>query len=175
MPIQQCGKGHFYDSGKYQFCPICLFQMKSAAPLSDEKTVGAETPLGELNERTIGYAALQSDANAKPVAGWVVCVSGPDRGRDWRICEGKNFVGRAADSDICIQDAGVGEKRHAFIVYDARYNDFLLVPGQGTIVYLNGALLTTAEKLKDDDEIKIGQTVLCFRSFCGGKRKWQDG
>ena len=37
-----------------------------------------------------------------PVCGWIVCVKGPRRGKDYRVMDGKNFVGRADDMDIQI-------------------------------------------------------------------------
>lgn len=172
--IRKCGNGHFFDAEKYAVCPICLYQKQSNTRPPEEKTICVQTGEYLPYERTVGYTMLQDDALAKPVAGWIVCLKGCERGRDWRIYEGKNYIGRSCDSDISIHDTGLCEKEHASIVYDGRHNIFLLVPGKGAIVYLNGTLLNDSSVLKDDDEIKLGETLLCFRSFCGGNRTWKE-
>lgn len=174
MGIKKCENGHFYDNEKYSFCPVCLYQNQEDRFPPEEKTICASTENLLLHERTIGYAMLDDDAFAKPVAGWVVCLEGNERGRDWRIYEGKNFIGRSSSSDICISDDGIRERDHASIIYDGRHNVFWIVPGKGAIIYLNGDLLTDSSILKSDDEIKLGKTKLCFRSFCEGERTWQS-
>ena len=50
----------------------------------------------------------------KPVCGWIVCVSGPRQGKDYKVVSGKNFIGRADDMDIQILgDNEISRRNHA--------------------------------------------------------------
>lgn len=108
------------------------------------------------------------------MVGWLVCVHGNERGRDYRIHEGWNFAGRSHTEDISIQDRYVSRRKHFSIVYEERKNQFMIVPGEGTITYLDGKLLTRAQILTEDMTIYAGKSELMFRRFCRGEMKWCD-
>lgn len=66
----------------------------------------------------------------KPVCGWLVCVEGPRRGKDYKVMEGKNFVGRADDMDIQILgDNKISRRNHCVIVYDEKQGKTVMLQG----------------------------------------------
>ena len=115
-----------------------------------------------------------------PVVGWLVCVEGPDRGRDYRIHTGYNRIGRAEHMDICIPgDPHISRSRHAMIAYDPEEAVFFFGPDEGkSIVRLNGKLLMGPAELHAYDVITLGAsespTRLMFVPFCGERFRW-DG
>lgn len=111
-----------------------------------------------------------------PVTGWLVCVDGPDRGTDYRIRAGYNYIGRGEDMDICIRgDQKIGRERHAMLAYDQEERVFFFGPADGkSIVRLNGKMVMTPTELNAHDEITIGSTKLLFIPLCGEKFDWNE-
>ena len=160
MAIRLCVHNHYYDDEKYVVCPICLRAAQDGAP-------DATLTVGQ-GEETAAYGPLQEDPAARPVVGWLVCVEGEERGRDWRLSDGRNDIGTAAPADILLRPAAApGEGRLCSVVYDGRHKAFALAPERGAIVYYNGQLLTGPAALQDGDEIGVEGYLLCFQSFCG--------
>ena len=112
-----------------------------------------------------------------PVVGWLVCVEGPEKGRDYRIKSERNFIGRASKMDICIHDDHtISREEHAIISYNPRNKSFLLIPGSGrSIVYVNDSELTAALNLNAYDTIEMGRSKFLFIPFCGPKFNWEAG
>ena len=54
--------------------------------------------------------------------------------------------------------------------YDGKHKEFILVPGEVSLVYLNGQLLSEPQLLADGDQMCVGEEQLCFQSFCGEYR-----
>lgn len=183
----RCQEGHFYDSEKHTSCPICgvsglnIGKTKGRrSPESpkpddggaDEKTHGQFTPdkkkSGEA--RTVGYWGKKLD----PVTGWLVCIEGPDRGRDFRIKSEKNFIGRSAEMDIQVEnDERISRKNHAVVSYDPKNNRFKLLPGDGrALVYLNGNDVDSAQTLNPYDIIEMGDSKFMFVPLCGEHFQW---
>ncbi len=113
-------------------------------------------------------------AGFSPVTGWLVCVDGPERGTDYRIRAGYNYIGRSEQMDICIRgDQKIGRERHALIAYDQEERVFFFGPADGkSIVRLNGKMVMTPTQINDHDEITIGSTKLLFIPLCGEKFDW---
>lgn len=111
-----------------------------------------------------------------PVTGWLVCVDGPDRGTDYKIRAGYNYIGRSEDMDICIRgDQKIGRERHAMLAYDQEERVFFFGPADGkSIVRLNGKMVMTPTEMKPHDEITIGATKLMFIPLCGEKFDWNE-
>ena len=132
-------------------------------------TMPAETPIA--SGKAVGFS---------PVVGWLVCVEGPDRGRDYRIHTGYNRIGRAENMDICITgDPHISRSRHAMIAYDPEERLFFFGPDEGkSIVRLNGKLVMSPSELHAYDVITLGAsaspTRLMFVPFCGERFGW-DG
>jgi len=111
----------------------------------------------------------------EPVVGWLVCVQGPDRGRDYRIRSQRNFIGRDARMDISISsDDQISRENHAAITYDPRGNNFRLAPGDAHgMTYLNNGVVDVPVVLRAYDVIELGATKLIFVPFCGEAFEWQ--
>lgn len=51
------------------------------------------------------------------------------------------------------------------VIYDGKHKEFILVPGEVSLVYLNGQLLSEPQLLADGDQMCVGEEQLCFQSF----------
>ena len=122
-------------------------------------------------------AKIRKELDIDPVTGWLVCVKGPDRGRDYRIRSEKNFIGRSDRMDICIRgDETISRENHAAVSYNFRKNTFKLHPGDGRgLVFLNEEEVDAPIELAPYDRIEIGNTQLLFVPFCGEKFQWRSG
>ena len=112
----------------------------------------------------------------RPVVGWLVCVEGADRGRDYQIRDGYNTIGRDPSNDIAIQnDNFISREKHAMIAYDRREKVFFFGPAEGrNIVRLNGKLLMQASEIHPYDIIDFESTKLMFVPFCGERFNWDE-
>ena len=101
--------------------------------------------------------------NASKLVGWLVTYTLDPNGVDFRVFEGRNIIGRDFNCGICINDNKVSSQ-HAILLYrneKFRIKDNLSV--NGTVV--NGEDIDDdSVVLKDGDIIKIGDTVLLFRT-----------
>ena len=191
MAIIRCSKGHFYDDEKFDSCPTCSKSGSSSRwQLDNDKTVSLdmmETCVSEIHlsaeepkkqqvrgtwdsEKTV--ALTEYDA-PELLVGWLVCISGPMKGKDYRLYSGFNRVGRNLDSDICVQDPEVSGTMHCSVVYDEKGMCFYVAPGKGTNTYLNQEAILKAVKLQDRDRIQVGSSVLEFVPFCKGDYTWK--
>lgn len=109
------------------------------------------------------------------VTGWLVCTEGPEKGRDYRIRYGFNKIGRSYEMDICIfEDQEISRETHCCVVYESRSNRFLLVPGQGTLTWLEGELVEEPRELFSGQRFRIGETTLEFVAFCRNGVTWEN-
>ena len=189
MSIIRCPKGHFYDDEKYDSCPTCSkgtglrWQTEDAMTVSLEMAGGveevhltAEEPVKQSirgnwdSEKTV---ALGGYGTQELLVGWLVCVAGNNKGKDYRLYSGFNRMGRNMDSDICVQDPMVSGSVHCSVVYDEKGGQFYLVPGNGTLVYLNQEMVGEPVKLQEGDKIEVGQSMFVFVPFCKGELTWK--
>lgn len=198
MPVTRCPNGHFYDSDASQSCPWC------SVPAANEGTYRASGDTIKLGDSPEGatirlssqsqpqrpsaapsrssvdeghtVAVVKRKTGIDPVVGWLVCVEGPDKGRDFRIRAEKNAVGRSDSMDICISgDETISRNEHAFIVYDPKKNTFRIQAGSSRgLVYLNGDEVIASEELNAYDSIEMGESTFKFIPFCGEEYKWSD-
>ena len=137
-------------------------------------------PLGFNNNRfpdsNSNYRSAEFSESFRPVVGWLVCVEGADRGRDYHIRDGYNTIGREPGNDIAIQnDNYISREKHAMIAYDRREKIFFFGPAEGrNIVRLNGKLLMQASEIKPYDMIDFESTKLIFVPFCGERFNWDE-
>ena len=110
-----------------------------------------------------------------PVVGWLVCIEGNDRGRDFRLHTGYNTIGKNPGNDVCISgDNYVSRERHAMIAYDQEENLFFLAPGTSVnLVRLNGKVLMTPSEIKANDILTIGRSKLMFVPLCTESFNWR--
>ncbi len=159
----RCQNGHMFSSRRYgTICPYCNIETATR----EKKEVGQ-------TDTEIEEALFMKEEN--PVCGWVVCVAGPRRGKDYRVMAGKNFVGRADDMDIQILgDNKISRRNHCVIVYDEKQSKTVLLPGDSNgIVYLNGEAVYAPAQLHEYDVIEMGDSQFLFIPFCGEHFKWE--
>ncbi|MDO4285362.1 MAG: FHA domain-containing protein [Eubacteriales bacterium] len=178
MAITICPKGHYYDDGKFFRCPYCGISLdleEDNENPAEERTVML-TPAAQESEgddKTVMYVGREDVGDY--VTGWLVCIDGAEKGRDYRIHAGFNRIGRSYQMDICIEeDLSITRDNHCSVIYDARENRFSIMPSAGTVTYLNDEILMKTEPLLAGDRIRIGQTTLEFVAFCQGERKWEE-
>ncbi len=159
----RCQNGHMFSSRRYgTICPYCNIE---TATREKKDNVQTETEVEE--------SLFMKDES--PVCGWIVCVAGPRKGKDYRVMSGKNFVGRADDMDIQILgDNKISRRNHCAIVYDEKQNKTVILPGDSNgIVYLNGEAVYTPTQLQQYDVIEMGDSQFLFMPFCGEHFKWE--
>jgi len=181
---KRCDQGHFYDPAKYISCPYCGVKglnldetaphraAVQAADIEDTHRRGGPVRLNREEDGTVGI--LPRALGMNPVVGWLVCIEGKNRGRDYRIRAENNFIGRSQKMQICIEnDDTVSREKHAVISYNPRKNSFKLSPGESSsLVYLNDEDIDSAADLKAYDQIQLGETRLVFVPFCGDRFQW---
>ncbi len=94
-------------------------------------------------------------------------IYGARRGKDYKIREGKNFIGRADDMDIQILgDNKIERRNHAIIVFDPKNKETVLLPGDSNgLVYLNENAVYAPEVLGEDSVIELGNSKFLFVPF----------
>ncbi|MCD8006364.1 MAG: FHA domain-containing protein [Oscillospiraceae bacterium] len=116
------------------------------------------------------------DSVIDPVCGWLVCIDGPEKGTDFRIHAGYNYIGREIGDIHISNDLQISREKHAMIAYSARSNTFVFGPSDGrNIVYLNNEEVYNATKIKAYDIIEVGTTKLLFVPLCSEHFSWKQG
>ena len=199
-----CSAGHVYDADQFPSCPYCNRNTRaiqfgataapagygattapagySAAPAERDDTIG-QTVMPEAirrrmeqerDNRTVGE--FKRKLGYEPVVGWLVCVEGPEVGKDYRLFGRINSIGRAEGNDVVLaQEHTVSQKNHVRLAYDAKHNNFQLIPGEGTnVTYLNDEPLYVPQKLNAYDVLEMGDTKLIFVPLCNERFHWPE-
>lgn len=106
--------------------------------------------------------------------GWVVVLTGDDKGVSYELTNGNNNIGSSDDMDIVIKgDETVASSKHANIVFEPNKKDFFIVPGDSKeLVYIGENVVLMPTKLSEFDKILVGNTTLMFVPLCGEKFEW---
>jgi len=112
------------------------------------------------NKEITSAAPLQQTVKRKLV-GWLVTFSNDEYGQDYKLYAGKNKIGTAADCDIVINDASVSGE-HTTILF--RENEFLIKDNFSTNGTQINAVTIDEGKIKEGDELKLGNTVFKFKT-----------
>jgi hypothetical protein len=204
MPTEQrCNNGHFYNPARFSSCPHCGVAGIDIGPTRPVSQLAPTTPIGSAaqpsapsgaptaamnraagnsgEQATVGWypgrmGEKDGERGVDPIVGWLVCVEGPDRGRDFRIKAEKNFIGRSTAMDICISgDPRISRDNHAVIGFEPRAAEFRLYAGEARgLVYLNGRLVDAPSVLHPFDTIELGDSKLLFVPFCGESFRWPE-
>ena len=161
----RCQNGHLFSSRRYgTVCPYCNIETATKEKKSVEKSQEEIEDILFLEEEN-------------PVCGWIVCVKGPRRGKDYRVMDGKNFVGRADDMDIQILgDNKIARRNHAVIVFDAEETGEHDFAGRQQRSGLSERWKTVylPQPLSAYDVIEMGESTFLFVPFCGEHYMWED-
>ncbi len=129
-------------------------------------------PENSDSDRTVGI--YRKKTGFEPVVGWLVCIEGPQEGKDYRIYGRINSIGRDERMDICLRgDTGISRENHAKLGYDKKLNAFYIIPTEeDNTIYLNDEPVYVPMKLKSNDIIAIEAYKLCFIPFCSENFVW---
>lgn len=198
MEMKKCEKGHYYDASIHTECPYCSKTgttgnagktMALGASSGDSRTMPLTSAIPAANVTRPLFAALQQEGDddgrtvaliqssmgIDPVVGWLICVVGKEKGRDYRIHSDNNYIGRSEKMDICLRgDETISRENQAVITFDANDNNYYFSPGDGrSIVRVNDKAIFHTVKLEAYDRLVIGTTELLFLPLCGEKFKWE--
>ncbi len=111
-----------------------------------------------------------------PVLGWLVCVEGRKRGKDYRLTQEVNYIGRATSNDICLDyDEEISRDTTITIAYIKQSRVFRLDAEQSRDpVYVNGQPVLSELYLRDKDVISVGSTRLKLICFCDASFEWEN-
>ncbi len=194
MEMKQCPNGHFYDQSKTPDCPYCnsasANQNVNRPPYNDTSHGGymsgadmgvtiPAAPQGGVNpppqdsDRTV--AVIKKAIGIDPVVGWLICVEGKEKGKDYRMHADNNFIGRSEKMDICIHyDDTISRENHAVVSYDMREKTYYFSPGEGrSIIRVNDKAIFSTVQLSAYDKIELGSTKLMFLPLCGEEFNWK--
>lgn len=160
-----------WDVGKTQ--PVSVPE-SNWAPV--DTTYGQQKQEGPGMTEAVRPSLGNVGAKAQPLTGWLVCVEGPEKGKDYRIHEEYNYIGRSPMMDISIaSDGSISWERHAIIAYDRRSKKFFFAPfGGGSIVRVNDMPVMGNMELNAGDKIEIGRSTFLFVPFCGESFQWDE-
>ena len=201
MALTECDNGHLYDTDQYESCPYCqggINRVEFGGGASGVgKTVGVggqsvnaspeigatvapagyRTHSSSSNDTGKTVAILQKNMKVEPVAGWLVCIEGADKGKDYRIEAKNNTIGRNENMDICIKnDSTISRENHARLAYDVKHNAFHLISAENTNgIYVNDEPVYVPTKLNAYDLIELGESKFVFIPFCSDSFNWKEG
>lgn len=161
--------------------PIGIAEDSPTLPMPGPGATVPLVPKVNSSPQTPGYptppvsAGTPHKENLGPVAGWLVVVSGPGRGRSVEVGYGYNSIGRNPSNEICLpfNDTSISDVGHAFLAYDNRGHRSYVTHGQGrNMIYLNDTPVLGTVEITAGSALRIGNTVLIFVPFCSMERNW---
>ena len=171
------GIHHHYDPERFDSCPFCG---KEGLVHGEGTTVGINPDSGELwasdsnDDSDVTKPVGINNQGFDPVVGWLVCIDGKAKGKDYSIKGANNFIGRDRKMDIYIEgDDKISRDKHAILTFDPKNINFWAKPGGGKgLLYVNEELVNTEKKLTANDVIELGETKLLFVPLCDEQFKW---
>lgn len=174
MSMTRCSSGHYFDPHKSATCPLCATSHGMAPDPISSPTRDSNGAPREIttSQQTVGFMVREQGID--PTVGWLVCIAGPERGKDFRIRSERNLIGRAPQMHIAINDDSVSRENHASIIFNPIKSGFKIQPGESRgLVYLNGEEVLQPMDLKSGDKISLGASELMFVPFAGTFFDWK--
>jgi pSer/pThr/pTyr-binding forkhead associated (FHA) protein len=177
MSTKLCQNGHVMEA-TWDRCPYCPDPNRAPrpavpptrvnvapepAPAAIPKPTPAPSAAGRKGAAKTKMIEVEMEA---PVAGWLVVMDGPQKGKDYRISKDKTTIGTADDSDIPLEGDYVSTN-HATIRFVNKDNERIFIltdldSKNGT--YLNeNAERVAREELVDGDMVTFGKTKCKFK------------
>ena len=157
-----CANGHQMEDS-WEICPYCQRTgyggVGATADSASAKTRLEAEPVKEAaGRRTV----LIAEKRKPPVVGWLVALSGEQKGEDFRLHEGQNTLGSLPENEVVLRDATVSGKHASLRHKDGKF--FLIDLDSSNGTYLNdGGEPIAREELKDNDVIRVGEISLKFK------------
>lgn len=157
-----CANGHQMEDS-WEICPFCQKTGYAGAASSPIGKTRVETSADAAAAPAMGRKTVMiSERRKPPVVGWLVAMSGEQKGEDFRVRDGQNILGSAADAEVQIKDVTVSAKHASLRYKDGKFYLTDLDSTNGT--YLNDKAETIArEELKDGDTVRMGEVTLKFK------------
>ncbi len=199
MSMQKCDKQlHIYNTAVYDSCPMCQPETDINTKNNTAIDTGNHTRQIEDEGNTFAFTQKLSGTNNNqehttiisfgddeevssdnlPVVGWLIVIDGPGKGKDFRLVQGENNVGRGSDNEVCMNlgietDKSISREAHVTVVYDNKANEFFIERGSSrNLPMVNGKTIRRSQDLFHGDIIEVGQTKLMFVQLCGENFKW---
>lgn len=141
--------------------------VQEALPQAEEEPVQEkQSPVEEPIE--------EEEQEAEPedyVVGWLVCTTGQDKGRDYRLYRGFNRIVLRKNRVRLVLQTEEQDQVAGAVVYDDSSNHFFLMPQQDEIC-LNGEVIAEALEIRSGDEITAEGENFVFVAFCTEERRW---
>jgi hypothetical protein len=162
-----CANGHQMEDS-WELCPFCQKTGYAGPPPAAGSKTRIETnvaapgsspgPAAAAGRKTV----MMSERRSSPVVGWLVAMSGEQKGQDFRVRDGQNILGSAPDAEVQLHDPTVSGKHASLRYKEGKFYLVDLDSSNGT--FLNdGTAPIAREELKDNDVIRVGELVLKFK------------
>lgn len=176
-PVSPYAPAEVYAAGDDYGPTVAPGVIGGVNPEDEGKTVSPYEMKRREEEENKTVVMFQRDHNYDPVVGWIVCIDGPDKGKDHRIMARINTIGRSEKMDICLsRDTTVTKENHARIAYDPKNNVYLIVPDKNiNNIYVNGQPIFSATRLEAYDTVELGAGKYLFLPLCGDRFEWEIG
>ena len=102
---------------------------------------------------------------ARKIVGWIISYTIDPMGVDYRIFEGNNLIGRDSSNSIILSKESTISSRHATILYKS--GKFWVkdeMSANGSFLNSEEMEIQKAYEMKDNDELRLGNTVFRFKS-----------
>lgn len=97
------------------------------------------------------------------VVGVLVAIEGEFEGEVYKLNDGENKIGRSKDCHVQLPSDSIS-RPHAVLIYkEGMFAIRTLAPDNPT--YVNGERVSEVTQLSDGDSVKLGRTLLRFRSI----------
>lgn len=173
MKIQVCQNNHVYDIEKYQNCPLC-----GAKKFSSESNGNHYQKIRLKNipseKDALPTISPYDSLNTYFVTGWLVCIEGSQKGRDYSLHYGCHKIGNFPSCDIFLNNNTETEICYCSIIYDPKSNRFYLSPKEETDVFINHKIVRRVQLLQASDFIQIGSEIFEFIPFCTEEKTWES-
>lgn len=159
MKLKRCSKGHIFNEEKSENCPYCL---------NHKKDQNIDIQQYEKEEKTLVYMPVKIE----PVVGWLVCIDGKEKGKDFRIINQRNFI--TFSNDIGINILKESSEYLFTITYNSKQRIFVISPGTTSeIIYLNRNAIYETTLIESYHLIEFDSVKLIFIGYCGENFNWK--
>lgn len=196
---KRCENGHFIDES-WDLCPYCPAESgeqdipivrpaRSVAPAEPSRPAAPvpapprrDVPPAPMQsppmERTVAVPKLATGpdtATAKRyVVGWLIGLTGSNRGEAFPVRIGRNVLGRDRRSDIVVSDEQASA-HHADLVFRPEERRFILMDHNSTNgTYVNEAEIEPRRDLMGKDVVRIGSQKFLFLPLVHDGFYWDD-
>ena len=152
-----------------------VLEQEDTPESSEAQSVAISGDISDI--KTVALYGFEEET--APVVGWLVAVTGNEKGKSYNLKSGKNSIGRngsGGEVDISLDDDHtVSRGTQAVLIYEPKNRQFLIQSSSGSsLVYHNGELLMTFCEIAAYDKITVGKTDMVFVPFCGERFSWEE-